>query len=188
MEGKCPRFVTAVQVEAVASATRRVDVMIEMHQGDEPSEEALGDDGDHETRRRVTKLARIATSPAAMAIGSLVIGLAALAGAHLADVIGETRLLGSDARRVSELTELRVIAIVQLVLAGIALVLAVLSGVRVREATDVDGEDVSRRDPEWVRGAAGAALIVSVISVTLAVVALVYALTTSARPSFGFAG
>jgi hypothetical protein len=146
--------------------------MIEMHLGDD----SLGDDeGDYSHYPGgAGQLWRQAFSAPALAIASLVLGLVSLAVLQEADLIGEIALLGSNGSAPSNLTDVRISALVRLVVAVIAIAMAVASGLRVVTA-ELDDEFA---DPPWVQAIAGAALIVAVASAILAAITLVYALQT----------
>jgi hypothetical protein len=106
----------------------------------------------------------------------------------MADLIGETRFLATSGRHISSLTEIRATALVQLIVAGIGLMLAIASASRLHDDDDPDDEVVVPADPLWVRGIAGAALIVGVVAVALCAVALAYSLTSTAGSPFSFTG
>jgi hypothetical protein len=152
--------------------------MIEMHLGDESLGDDGGDYGPYPGRAR--RLWRQALSAPALAIASLVVGFISLSVLEDADLLGEVALFGGSSNQ-SNLTQLRVSAAVRLIVAVIAIALAVASGLRLI-SEDFDGE---RADPSWVRAAAGAGLVVSVLGALLAAITLIYALQAHVPTSFG---
>jgi hypothetical protein len=167
----------------------RVCDVIEMHQGEEP----LDDETDYSPLPGRSGLLGLVFGAPALAIAALVIGLASLGGLRAADLVGEARFIGSNSSNSSGIVEFRSIAVVDLVAAGVALLLALMAVVRVRAPVpglaggedDVDGEVPNADDPLWVRGLAGAAVIVAVVAVVAAVVALVVVGHTHPDPRNG---
>jgi hypothetical protein len=158
--------------------------MIEMHLGEDP----IGDDDDdlRPYRNRPRELWDLAVSAPALAIASVVLGFASLTVVQASEELGEAVLFSANSKNPSDLTQLRVSAAVRLLIALVAAVLAISSGMRLR-ATDVDDPDNDRpADPLWLRGVTGAGLLVALVSIIVTGVALIYVFRVN--PGAGFTG
>jgi hypothetical protein len=157
--------------------------MIEMHLGDEPIGDGDDDGDDHPPRRSgIDDLWRLAVSAPALAVASIGIGLASLTIVVAAQEFGEAVLFSAHGQNPSNLTELRVSAAIRLGIAIVAALLAVASGLRLHTST-VD-EDAA--DPIWVRAAAGAGLVIAVMSILVSGAELIYVFRI--HPGAGFDG
>jgi hypothetical protein len=158
--------------------------MIEMQQDGEP----LGDDYDDDDwappQGPFIAFVRRMFAPPSLAIAGLTLGIANLTINRLADNIGEIRLYSTIDRHTSNLTEIRPQLVVQLIFAVIALASAAVALARLHGDPDPDDDDPVPADPIWLRGVAGAGVIVGVIVTILCIVALVYATHVHASPIF----
>lgn len=165
--------------------------MIEMHQEGEPlgGEGGAGEDEDYPPYQASrTGWIGLALSAPSLALASLLLSFAVLTTVQSAVEIGETVFLNRG-NAGDNLTALRTSAIVRLVLGAVGLLLAVMAAVQVHDDEDLGEEDQDLAlpgDPLWVRGLTGAALLVSVASVVLSAVALIF--TLHAHDNFGAGG
>jgi hypothetical protein len=161
--------------------------VIEMHTGDD---DQIGDDEGYSSysRERAGLVAMMLSAPS-LAIASLVIGFASLSAFRAADLIGETALITSKSKNLSQLTELRAIAYVQVIAAIVALALAIAAGLRVHGlVADDDAVDDNLADPTWIRALVGAALIVAVLAVIAGAGTLIYTVHAHASKQNLFGG
>jgi hypothetical protein len=162
--------------------------MIEMHLGEDPLGD--GDDDLPVYPSRAGRIWRLAWSTAALAIASLVMGLASLTIIEASEEIGETALFSSHANTPSELTQIKVSAFVRLVIAVIGIALALAAALRFRDADSIDPDDDdeldAEPDPSWVGGVVGAGFLVSIIAAIVAATSLIYALSTHLASGNGF--
>jgi hypothetical protein len=161
--------------------------VIEMHQGDEPYDDEIGDDDP--APGPVRRFMWLIFGAPSMAIAGLSIGVANLMLSRTVTNIAETRLVSSTGRHVSDLTEIRASSLIHLIMGVAGLAMAVASVIRLRaephDGTAADGSDI---DPPWLLGVAGAGVMVGLIGVALAAIALGYAMHADAGPFFnGFA-
>jgi hypothetical protein len=158
-----------------------------MHTGDD---DPIGDDEDYPSySRERAGLAAMMLSAPSLAIASLVLGFASMTAFRSADLIGESTLISSKAKHLSQLTELRAIAYVQVIPAVVALVLAIAAGLRVNGVVaDDDNVDDGLADPTWIRALVGAALIVAVLATIATAAALIYTVHAHASKQNVFGG
>jgi hypothetical protein len=160
--------------------------MIEMY----PDGEPLGDDDDSyeddylPPAGRFTMFMRRAVAAPSLAIAGLSLGVANLMIDRTADDIGEIRLYNDLNRHTTNLTELRPTTMIQLIVAVLALAMAAVSLARLNGEPDPDDEGAPPADPLWLRGVAGAGVVVGVIGAVLCAIAFGYALHSHSSPIF----
>jgi hypothetical protein len=140
-------------------------------------------------------IARAAGSATSLALVSLITATATMLSISAADDIAEAKLYSS--RGFDNLEAVRWEAGTRLVLAGVALVLAIIAGVRysrglpaTRYTFSVDSEDATEsiegsNPPGWVTLLVGSGFVVSVLAVVLNAVALATTLHLHESPNFG---
>lgn len=140
-------------------------------------------------------IARAAGSATALALASLITATATMLTMSAALDIADAKVYSS--RGLNNLGAIRWEAGTRLILAGLALLLAILAGIRysrdlpaTRYTFSVDGEDATEsiegtRAPGWVTLLVGSAVVVSMLAVVLNVVAWAITLHLHESPNFG---
>jgi hypothetical protein len=138
---------------------------------------------------------RVAGSAGALALSALITATATMLNMSVVNDIADAKLYSS--RGINNLEAIRWAAGIRLVLACVALLLAVLAGLRYSRAQPVtrytftaDGEEATESiegvdAPGWVRMLVGSSVVVSVLAILLNATALVLALHLHESPNFG---
>jgi hypothetical protein len=146
----------------------------------------------------VAAIGRAAGSAHALALAALITATATMLSMSVANDIAEAKLYSS--RGFNNLAEIRWAAGTRLVIAGVAVLLAVLAGVRysrglpaTRYTFSADGEEAAEstegtEPPGWVGLLVGAGIIVSILAVVLNALALAMTLHLHESPNFGLPG
>jgi hypothetical protein len=171
-------------------------------EGDEvPTIEMLGDPGEDDPpafARRTPLVVGLMGSPAALAIASLGLSLAALSIVQAASEIGDVYF--ESARHASSLGAFRVASGVRLGVALVALILAVIAAVRqvpdpltsyLRNDGAAQDDELSATEsaevaPVWSRFVVGAALLLAVAAVLVNAAAFAYGMASHASGSSPF--
>jgi hypothetical protein len=140
-------------------------------------------------------IARVAGSVTALALAALITATATMLTMSVADDIADARLYSS--RGFNNLEALRWAAGTRLVVAGIAMLLALVAGIRysrglpaTRYTFSVDGQEATESTegaeaPGWVGLLVGSAVVVSVLAILLNALALALTLHLHESPKFG---
>ena len=140
-------------------------------------------------------IARAAGSTAALALTSLVMATLAILNVEAADDLANAKLYHS--RGFNTLAQIRWAAGTRLIVAGVALLLALIAGIRyardlpaTRFTFSDDGEEPTESTegseaPGWVTLLVGSSVVVSGLSIVLNAVALAVAMHLHESPNFG---
>jgi hypothetical protein len=146
----------------------------------------------------VAAIARAASSATALAVVALITATATMLSMSVANDIAGAKLASSHG--FNNLEALRWESGTRLVIAVIALLLALLAGIRysrdlpaTRYTFSVDGEEATESSegaepPGWVSLLVGSAVVVSVLAVLLNAIALAFTLHLHESPNFGLPG
>ena len=149
-------------------------------------------------RNPFAAIAVAAGSAPALALAALITATATLLVMGVTNDIADAKLYSS--RGFDNLAELRWASGSRLVVAGFALLLAVIAGVRysrrlpaTRYTFSPDGEEATESSegaeaPGWINTLVGSAVVVSVIAVVLNAIAFVMTLHLHESPNFGLPG
>jgi hypothetical protein len=140
-------------------------------------------------------IARVAGSAAALALSALIAATATMLNMSVVNDIADAKLYSS--RGINNLEAIRWAAGIRLIVACVALLLAVLAGLRysrdqpaTRYTFTADGEEATESivgvdAPGWVRLLVGSSVVVSVLAILLNAVAVALALHLHESPNFG---
>jgi hypothetical protein len=140
-------------------------------------------------------IARAAGSATALALCALITATATMLNMSVANDLADAKLYSS--RGLNTLEAIRWAAGTRLVIACIALLLAVLAGIRysrdqsaTRYTFSVDADEATESTegapaPDWVRMLVGSAVVVSVLAILLNALALALTLHLHESPNFG---
>lgn len=143
-------------------------------------------------------IARAAGSDAALALAALITATATILTMSVTNDIADAKLYSSHG--IDELAPLRWAAGARLVVAVVAMLLAVIAGLRysrnlpaTRYTFSPDGEEATESSegaeaPAWVKMLVGSAGVVSLIAIVLNATALVMTLHLHESPNFGLQG
>jgi hypothetical protein len=142
-----------------------------------------------------SEIGRAMTSTTGLALTALIVATAALLSMSVANDIAGAKLYSH--RGFDTLAEIRWSAGTRLVVAGVALLIAIVAGVRysrglpaTRYTFSPDGQDATESTdgvdaPGWVTMLVGSSVAVSVLAIVLNAIALVTALRLHESPNFG---
>jgi hypothetical protein len=140
-------------------------------------------------------IARAAGSATALALSALVTATATMLNMSVANDLADAKLYSS--RGLNNLEAIRWVAGTRLIVAGVALLLALLAGIRysrdqpaTRYTFSVDGQEATESTegaaaPDWIRMLVGSAVVVSVLAILLNALALLLTLHLHESPNFG---
>jgi hypothetical protein len=140
-------------------------------------------------------IGRVAGSAAALSLSALIGATATMLNMSVVNDIADAKLYSS--RGVNNLEAIRWAAGTRLIVACVALLLAVLAGLRysrdqpaIRYTFAADGEEATEsvagvEAPGWVRMLVGSSIVVSVLAILLNATAVVLALHLHESPNFG---
>jgi hypothetical protein len=146
----------------------------------------------------VSAMVRAAGSDAALALAALIIATATILTMSVTNDIADAKLYST--RGIDELVPLRWAAGARLIVAAVAMLLAVIAGIRysrnlpaTRYTFSPDGEEAAEslegaEPPGWVKMLVGAAVVVSLIAIVLNATAFVMTLHLHESPNFGVPG
>jgi multisubunit Na+/H+ antiporter MnhB subunit len=143
----------------------------------------------------VSAIARAAGSATALALTALIVATATMLNMSAANDIADAKLYSS--RGLNDLAAIRWVAGTRLIVAGVALLLALLAGVRysrgqpaIRYTFSEDGEEATESSegadaPAWVSLLVGSAVAVSLLALLLNGLAWALTLHLHESPNFG---
>jgi hypothetical protein len=140
-------------------------------------------------------IGRVAGSAGALALSALITATATMLNMSVVDDIADAKLYSSHG--INNLEAIRWAAGIRLVVACVALLLAVLAGLRysrdqpaIRYTFTADGEEATEsvagvEAPGWVRLLVGSSVVVSLLAILLNATVMVLALHLHESPNFG---